>query len=88
MATHVLQFTLQYRAGRPICRKVSKIMFWEVPLVIGRYCSNLLPRQALATNMEKHNNTLRQLGRPALYVLLRIWFKNDVLQCNNLLRLK
>ena len=22
---------IQYRAGRPICRKVLKIMFWEVP---------------------------------------------------------
>ena len=23
---------LNYRVGRPICRKVFKIMFWEVPL--------------------------------------------------------
>ena len=25
------RFPLLYRAGRPICRKVLKIMFWEVP---------------------------------------------------------
>ena len=26
-----LKMGIQYRAGRPICHKVLKIMFWEVP---------------------------------------------------------
>ena len=41
-------------------------MFWEVPpahWLIGY----LLPRQSLATHMEKHDKTLRQIGLPALY---------------------
>ena len=25
------ELTISYRVGRPICRKVLKIMFWEVP---------------------------------------------------------
>ena len=32
--------------------------------LVGRYCSYLLPRQALATHMEKHNKNLRPIGRP------------------------
>ena len=39
-------------------------MFWKVPPADWL---NLLPRQALATHMEKHDKTLRQIGRPALY---------------------
>ena len=30
------------------------------------YCNYLLPRQALTTQVEKHNKILRQMGRPAL----------------------
>ena len=30
-----------------------------------------MPRQALATHMEKHNKILRQIGCPALYILHR-----------------
>ena len=60
-----------YRAGRPICRKVLKIIFWEVPSANWLYCSYLLPKQALATHMGKHNKTLRQIGRPALYYMIK-----------------
>ena len=27
----IRDYNMFYRAGRPICRKVLKIMFWEVP---------------------------------------------------------
>ena len=37
---------------------------------MGRYCSYLLSRQALATHMEKHNKTLRQIGRPIQFHVL------------------
>ena len=30
--TSVFNIQIKYRAGRPICRKVLKITFWEVPL--------------------------------------------------------
>ena len=33
-------------------------------------CSYLLPRQALATHVEKHNKTLRLIDSPALYQCL------------------
>ena len=62
-----------YRVGHPICRKVLKIMFWKFLRLIGWYCSYLLPRQALATHMEKHNKTLRQRGGPALYNYVYLW---------------
>ena len=58
----------KYRAGRPICPKVLKIMFWEVPPADWLILSYLLPRQALATLMDKHNKILLQIGRPALYL--------------------
>ena len=57
-----------YRAGLPISRKVLQIMFWEVPPADWLICSYLLPRQALATHVEKHNKTLRLIDSPALYV--------------------
>ena len=58
---------MQYRVGLSISRKVLQIMFWEVPTADWLICSYLLPRQALATHVEKHNKTLRLIGSPALY---------------------
>ena len=43
-------------------------MFWEVPTADWLICSYLLPRQALATHVEKHNKTLRLIDSPALYL--------------------
>ena len=56
-----------YRVGLPISRKVLQSMFWEVPMADWLICSYLLPRQALATHVEKHNKTLRLIDSPALY---------------------
>ena len=41
--------------------------FGEFPWLVGRYCSYLLPKQALATLANNSNKTLRQTGWIALY---------------------
>ena len=70
-----------YRVGLPISRKVLQIMFWEVPTADWLICSYLLPRQALATHVEKHNKTLRLIDSPALYfrcTLCAFWFREGL----------
>ena len=51
------QVTL-YSAIHPVIRKVLKMGILGVPCLVGRYGSYLLPKQALATHIEKHNETL------------------------------
>ena len=58
-----------YRVELPFRRKVLQSMFWEVPMADWLICSYLLPRQALATHVEKHDKTLRLIGSPALYCI-------------------
>ena len=41
-----------------------------VPRLLGRYCSYLLPKQAGGTTQILIFETLRMIGRPALYVLI------------------
>ena len=38
-----------YSAFHPVCRKVLKMIFWEIPRLVGRYNSYLLPKLALTT---------------------------------------
>ena len=53
---------MKYRAIHPVSRKVLKMMFSEIPPADWL----ILPRQALTTDAEKHNKTLRPTGRIAL----------------------
>ena len=62
----IVSFVL-YIAGRPICRKVLKIMFREVPpadwLILQIPTAQAGPRNS---HGKKHNKILRQIGRPAV----------------------
>ena len=53
----------QYRMGRPIGRKVLKIMCEKFPRLFGSYYCYLLPKEDGGTF-----KTLRPIGRPALYI--------------------
>ena len=43
-------------------RKVLKMKIWGILRLVDRYCSNLLPKQALATVSDKRYKTWRQTG--------------------------
>ena len=45
-----------YSAIHPVIRKVLKMRIWGVPRLVGRYCSYLLPKQALATHIINTKN--------------------------------
>ena len=70
----------------PVCHLVRRDILLSTygmfHWLLGWYCSYLLPRQALATYMEKHNQTLRQIGRPAPYKLGHSFFL-AFLHCHN-----
>ena len=42
-----------YSGFHPVCRKILKMRFWGIPRLVGRYCSYLLPMQALWTCREE-----------------------------------
>ena len=65
---------ISYNAIRPVYRKVWKIMFCNIPLAVGRYCSYLLPKQALATCSKNCNKILRLTGRILVYITNNVEF--------------
>ena len=66
MRSGLIFWKRMYRAGRPICRKVLKIMFWEVPLAdtVATYC----PGRPSQLAWKKNYKILRLIGRPAMYI--------------------
>ena len=50
-----------YLSSDPVCHKDLKMFIWGIPRLVGRYCSYLLPKQALttfSTNRKKHCDRL------------------------------
>ena len=46
----------------PLVFDILLNIFGKFPWLVGRYCSCLLPKQALTTHTEKHNKVWRKSG--------------------------
>ena len=61
--------------------RLGWLRFGELPLLVGRYCSYLLPMQTGGTTQVLVFKTLRMMDRPALYIqhTVLIWWYDTAL---------